>query len=69
MNIYWIVFFILFIPYLLLEIIPVIKTKIKFLYFAYKVKKMANKQTTPEAKSDIMKLSNHLKDISKQEKF
>lgn len=68
MNIYWIVFFIFFIPYLLLKIIPVIKTKIKFLYFAWKVKKMANKYGG-ELKDDLLKLSKELKEISKQEKF
>lgn len=69
MTILWIIFFILFIPYAYIVLIPTLKRKIKFLYYAYKVKKMADKQFTPEAKNDLMRVSKHLKELSKQEKL
>jgi hypothetical protein len=65
----WAILFILFIPYAYFVLIPTLKRKIKFLYYSYKVKKMANKQLTPETKNDLMEVSKHLKELSNQEKL
>ncbi len=65
----WIIFFILFIPYVWLVLIPTLKWKIKFMYYAYKIKKMANKQKTPKAKNDFIEIYKHLKQLSNEEKL
>lgn len=63
MTFLWIIFFILFIPYVWLVTIPYIKTKCIFYYYSFKLKQMAKKYDG-ELRDKLNQLSEDVKNIS-----